>query len=131
MPFPNLDGRPSKYSDDILNKIPEYVLECVKKDELPTRAGLAVYIGISKVTLCSWEDNHEQLLNALKKMDALQENQVWQRALKGDYNSNIAKLLLANHGYSDKSENTQNVNVNYRDLPDDKLEELIKSKQGG
>lgn len=111
MPFPNLNGRPVEYTEDVPNKVGEYVDYCFENKELPTRAGLAVYIGISKQTLFTWEDKNKQLLDSLKKMDALQENEVWQKALKGEYNSNIAKLLLFNHGYSDKVQ-TDNTNTN-------------------
>lgn len=130
MPFPNLAGRPVEYKEEYLEKIPEYIQQCLDKDELPTKAGLAVFIGTSKQTLLHWAELNQHLLDALKDLDSLQENQVWQRALKGEYNSNIAKLLLANHGYSDRIENTQNINLNYKDLSDEELDRLIKSKQG-
>lgn len=104
MPFPNLDGRPSSYTDDVPNKVKSFVEQCLENDRLPTRAGLSNYIGVTKDTLIKWGEENKQLFDALKGLDQLQEDEVWQRALKGEYNSNIAKLLLHNHGYSDKSQ---------------------------
>lgn len=134
MPFPNLDGRPVEYTKEIPDKVVVYVDKCIKDEKLPTRAGLAVYLGISKQTLYNWEKIDKQLMDSLKRLDALQEDEVWQKALKGEYNSNIAKLLLHNHGYSDKtqSENT-NINTNLEEDEDepveDKLEKVLKRIQ--
>lgn len=113
MPFPNLDGRPTKYDDSMINKIKEYVEKCISENKLPTRAGLANFIVVTKQTLINWGKENKQFLDALQIFDELQEDQVWDKALKGEYNSNIAKLLLHNHGYSDRvqADNT-NTNLN-------------------
>lgn len=118
MPFPNLDGRPVEYTDDVPKKVETYIAYCFEAKELPTKAGFAVSIGVSKKTLLNWAEKQDQLLHALAYMDSLQENQVWQKALKGEYNSNIAKLLLANHGYSDKSEVKQEIKAEVDTKPD-------------
>lgn len=121
MPFPNLNGRPVEYTDDVVNKVNEYSLICEQEKKLPTRAGLSLYIGINKKTLWEWEKRYEQLSNALAKFDNLQEDEVLQKGLKGEYNSNIAKLILSNHGYSDKQQTENlNTNLNTEITPDDK-----------
>lgn len=111
MPFPNLDGRPSKYTDDIPSKVVDYIKWCEENKSLPKRAGFALYIGVSKVTLLSWAQEHEQLLNALAELDTFQEEQLIDGSLFNKMNSVIAKLLLTNHGYSDKSEVKNEVDV--------------------
>jgi hypothetical protein len=134
MPFPNLNGRPVEYTEDVPNKVGEYVNSCFENKELPTKAGLAVYIGICKQTLLTWAKKSEQLLDALKKMDSLQENECWQKALKGEYNPTIAKLLLANHGYYDKVQNDNtntNLNTDIKDeengkTAEEKLQDVLK-----
>lgn len=113
MPFPNLDGRPSEYTEEIPTKVVSYIETCMKgvEFEVPTRAGLCVFLGITKQTLLNWAAKHSQLLDALEMLDLTQEKDVWNNALLGKYNSNIAKLMLANHGYSDKIQ-TDNTNTN-------------------
>lgn len=129
MPFPNLNGRPSEYTDEAPNTVYKYIEERLAAKMPVSRAGAAVYIGISKQTLLKWADEHQQLLDALKILDSIQESDVQDRGLLGEYNSNIAKLILANHGYSDKqdikSENT-NTNLNVPvDNPEQKLQEIL------
>lgn len=127
MPFPNLEGRPSSYREEVIGKVSDFANKQLKLGNLPTRAGLANYIGITKDTLIRWGNDHKQLFDALMAFDQLQEDEIWQKALRGEYNSNIAKLLLYNHGYSDKSEIKQDLNVK-SDISDEELDELIKQK---
>lgn len=130
MPFPNLNGRPTKYDETMLGKIPEYVEKCFHENRLPTRAGLSNFIGITKQTLINWGKENGQFLDALLIFDQLQEDEVWDKALKGEYNSNIAKLLLHNHGYSDKSQvQSETTSVNYdieSDDPEEKLQDVLQ-----
>ena len=131
MPFPNLAGRPSSYTDESIEKVGEFAALELEAGNLPTRAGLANHIGITKDTLIKWGNEHKHLLDALKAFDQLQENQVWQKALNGEYNSNIAKLMLHNHGYSDRTQ-TDNLNKNVdvpvdEDLkPEEQLQDVLK-----
>ena len=111
MPFPNLDGRPSKYKEDVPNKLKDYIEWCKENQSLPKRAGFALFIGISKSTLQEWEKEHEQLSVALKELDTFQEEQLVDGSLFNKMNSTIAKLLLSNHGYSEKSEVKNEVDV--------------------
>lgn len=126
--FPNLEGRPSSYTDDVPQKVSKYADKCLKEKRLPTRAGLSNYIGISKDTLIKWGRENKHLLDALNAFDQLQEDEVWDKALKGEYNSNIAKLMLHNHGYSDRSQVDQSIDAKVKvdDLsnPQDKLKAL-------
>lgn len=111
MPFPNLNGRPSKYTDDVASKLPEYIKWCKENESLPKRAGFALYIGIAKSTLQEWEKEHKQLSVALQHLDTFQEEQLVDGSLFNKMNSVIAKLLLTNHGYSDKQETKSEVEV--------------------
>lgn len=117
MPFPNLDGRPVEYTEEAITKLPLYLEECLVKQSLPKRAGFALYLGISKSTLWEWEQKFEQLSNALKILDTVQEESIIDGALYNKMNAVIAKLLLSNHGYSDKIQ-TDNLNKNI-DVPVD------------
>lgn len=96
-------GRPTDYNDEIQALADAYAdggfIEC--GDVVPSRAGLALELGISRNTLGNWEQ-HPKFLRTLGKIAHLQERISLNGGLKGDLNSTIVKLLLANHGYSDK-----------------------------
>lgn len=96
-------GRPTEYCDELQAKADAYAnggfVEC--GDVIPSRAGLAVELGLSRSTLANWEKFHEFLVT-LDKIAFLQERISLNGGLRGELNATIVKLLLANHGYSDK-----------------------------
>lgn len=96
-------GRPSEYSEEVQARADAYAeggfIEC--GDVVPSRAGLALELGLSRSTMANWEKFPEFLVT-LEKIAYLQERISLNGGLKGDLNPTIVKLLLANHGYSDK-----------------------------
>lgn len=98
-------ARPSEYSEEVQAKADHYVNggfeEC--GDIVPSRAGLAVELGCSRNTLTNWE-KFPEFLSTLDRLNFLQERISLNGGLRGDLNSTIVKLLLANHGYSDRQE---------------------------
>lgn len=96
-------GRPSDYSEEIQSRADAYAeggfIEA--GDVVPSRAGLALELGLSRSTMANWEKFPEFLVT-LDKIAYLQERISLNGGLRGDLNSTIVKLLLANHGYSDK-----------------------------
>ena len=128
MPFPNLDGRPSSYTDDVPDKVYAYIKECEDISIPPTKAGFALYNNVCKDTLAKWASEHPQLLVSLGKLTDFQEQDLIRYSLKGEYNSTIAKLLLQNnHGYSDKSEVKQESKVETKTehSVDERLEKVL------
>lgn len=99
-------GRPTKYSDDIQAKADAYVDGGFVEsgDVVPSRAGLALELRVSRETLTNWEKVHPEFLGTLERLSWLQERISLNGGLKGELNSTIVKLLLANHGYSDRQE---------------------------
>lgn len=97
-------GRHTKYNADMQAAADAYVnggfVDC--KDVVPSRAGLACELSVSRNTLTNWGEEHAQFLSTLEKIDHVQERISLSGGLRGDLNSTIVKLLLANHGYSDK-----------------------------
>ena len=96
-------GRPSEYNEEVQARADAYAeggfIEC--GDVVPSRAGLALELGLSRSTMANWEKFPEFLVT-IEKIAYLQERISLNGGLKGDLNSTIVKLLLANHGYSDK-----------------------------
>lgn len=110
-----MTGRPSKYNKDIDKKVVEYLVNCEAQDTVPTAAGLAVHLEVAKSTIYKWAEEHEAFSDTLGKINSIQEQKLLDKGLKNEYNSTIVKLMLANHGYSDKQQidqhNTGNVKV--------------------
>lgn len=108
-------GRPSDYTPELLEKAKGYLATCVDTPNglhldvnLPSVAGLAVYLGVARTTIYDWasQDDKREFSNILQKILAEQEKRLINKGLSGDYNSNIAKLALGKHGYSDRQELT-------------------------
>lgn len=122
-------GRPTKYNDEMCDKVDKYLSECKSRDDLPTMARLAYELSVSKECLYEWGRVYPKFSDSLRKVVALQEDKLVQRGLKKEYDSTITKLMLSsNHGYTDKKEvlNT-NVELKKEDLPTAKNEDLIKN----
>lgn len=105
-------GRPTKYEEEYINKVDDYLAENQDEFEnnklkvkLPTVEGFAMYIGVNKTTLYEWEKRYENFSNALEKIRVEQKKRLLNSGLSGEYNSTIAKLILSsNHGMSDKQD---------------------------
>lgn len=97
-------ARPTKYTPEIQAKADEYVSAGFLDDNdvVPSIAGLALKLDISRSTVHEWKNTHAKFSDTLGRLSYLQERISLNGGLKGDLNSTIVKLLLANHGYSDK-----------------------------
>lgn len=102
-------GRPTLYNEDMQKRADNYVHVYDDKVEeggcgeaIPTAAGLACYLGVSKVTCYEWAKHYPDFSNTLAEINTCQEQRAVNCGITGVFNSTITKLLLANHGYSDK-----------------------------
>lgn len=95
-------GRPTKYNDEMQRQADAYLLNWRERDAVPSRVGLCCYLGISKHTSFEWEKIHSEFSATLGAVDTLQEYVAMNKGITGEFNSTIVKLVLANHGYSDK-----------------------------
>jgi len=120
--------RPTKYTTEMLNKAEKYLNEYSSLDEeIPTIAGLSLYLQVNRDTIYDWakqEDKHE-FSDILRKLMSKQEIRLASKGLNGDFNSVITKLMLTKHGYSDKQDVNQNVNLKYEEMDDDELDEEL------
>ncbi len=103
----NTVGRPSIYGPDILEKAKEYLV-CYRDlgHEIPSNSGLAFYLGVGRQTIYDWckDDNKKEFSYIVERLQQKQEIDLVSNGLNGTYNSNISKLILGKHGYSDKQE---------------------------
>lgn len=116
-------GRPTKYKQEYIDKVDEYLAECQDEEKkvvkqasekyemydnklkvnLPTVEGYALYIGVPKRTIYEWKDKHEEFSHSLEKIVEEQRKRLINMGLSGDYQATIAKLILSsNHGMSDR-----------------------------
>lgn len=97
-------GRPTKYNDELQAQADEYVYRLEELGHVvPSRVGLCCYLGIDKTTSYEWEKIHPEFSNTLRAVETLQEHMTLNGGLANKLNSTIVKLVLANHGYSDRN----------------------------
>ena len=98
-------ARPTIMSDSLEKKIESYLDEYQDLNQVvPTIVGLCSYIDVSKSTVYKWkEEKKSQILSdTLDRIEECQCIGLINGGLSNQFNANIAKLMLANHGYSDK-----------------------------
>lgn len=126
-PEKKANGRPTKYTPAIQKKADGYLATCGNefwdydktigeksnsyerrvKITLPTIEGLAKYLNVSRSTVYLWEKDYATFSDTLEDIMAEQKRMVLEHGLNGDYNSTIAKLILAsNHKMSDRTDLT-------------------------
>lgn len=115
-------GRPTIFNESILAKTREYLDVCVDEESeyhktrgarsdgyerlvkvnLPTIEGLALHLKVHRDTLYAWEKDYAEFSDMLEELRARQAETLINKALSGDYNSVIAKLILSKHGYKEE-----------------------------
>jgi hypothetical protein len=109
-------GRPTLYNSQMQEAADEYVDGfgfdddgAVKrvgsmKEAVPTVAGLAYRLKVAERTLYNWGKEHESFLQTLSNLQAKQHMMLASGGLTRVYDSAITRLMLANHGYSEKQQ---------------------------
>ena len=105
-------GRPTKYSEEILDKAVEYVAlffegGIIPEDEvMPSIEGLALYLEISRPTIYDWaaQDDKEEFSYIVEKLRAKQGLILLTGVLTKKLDSSMGKAILSKHGYSEKTE---------------------------
>lgn len=100
-------GRPTKLTKEIADKADRYIGEMARY-ELPSNVGLAIYLDVAESSLYLWRDHDSplgrQFSETLERVKTFQHYQALNKGLKGEFNSVITTLVLANHGYVKKQE---------------------------
>lgn len=133
----NVGGRPPIVIDDaLLEKCNEYLMGGYEtQDEVcPTTCGLACFLGISERSVYNLGDRDSRFLQTLEEIKTKQHTILISKGLSGDFNSNITKLLLSNHGHSEsvKTEMTATVKTDALDaksLSTQTLTELLEARE--
>ena len=106
-------GRPTSYTEDMPKMVRAYLDSCedVESEDgsgkarlsvnIPSIEGLAYEIKINKDTIYGWCKIHPEFSDSIHALRAKQARALVNKGLSGQYNSTIAKVLLAHHGYRD------------------------------
>lgn len=101
-------ARPTKYNEEKLALARLYLEGGWEEqgDAVPQVAGLALAMGVDRSTVYDWasHDDKVDFSYIFTRVQALQERQLINNGLLGDFNPAITKMMLTKHGYSDKLE---------------------------
>lgn len=103
-----MKGRPVSFTNELQEQAWDYVENYADHGHaFPSLVGLCSVINRAKSTVYDWakrEDN--DFSDILAAINEKQELVTFNKAMTGEYNASIAKLLLGKHGYSDKQDQT-------------------------
>jgi hypothetical protein len=120
-------GRPTIYSQEMLDKAKEYINSCEDEEvrqtigmsakgtelfknklnvKIPTIEGLAFFLDVNRDTIYDWANKNPKFSDIIESLREKQANALITKGLSGDYNPTIAKVLLTKHGYREGIENT-------------------------
>ncbi len=120
-------GRPTKYNDELEQEAWDYIDNYEKHGHaIPSVVGLCQVLQLHRTTLYNWADDEDKdFFYILESLNQKQELVTFNKALVGDYNPTIAKLLLGKHGYHDKQETKSTIDVQLTDLSDEELDRKL------
>lgn len=97
-------GRPTDYNEELQAAADSYVNGGYEAcdDIVPSIAGLACELHASRSSIYLWAEKHKAFSDTLDRLKHSQERLLLSGGLSGQHNASIAKLMLANYGYSDK-----------------------------
>ncbi len=107
-------GAPTKYNNAVLTTAIDYLNNFKEHGQnVPTIARLAQLLEITEVTLYQWAKHEDkaELSYTLDRIKQSQKIELIENGLASNYNSNITKLMLYNHGFSEKQQVTGQIQV--------------------
>lgn len=96
-------GRPTKLTDELIAKAEMYLVDYMSNEDIvPSVAGLSVYLDIAKSSIYKYKAENARFSDTLERIESKQEQMLLKGGLMGDFNPTITKLMMSNHGYSEK-----------------------------
>ena len=103
-------GRPTKYTPELLDRCHTYLATWKDQgDMIPSHEGLQLFVGISNACLYDWakHEDKKEFSEILEQILIMQRQELINKGLSGDFNSNITKLVLGKHGFHEKVDQNQ------------------------
>ena len=97
-------ARPTKYTPALQKKADEYIKRLPEGQIVHSVEGLALHLGIHRDTCYAWRDSIDEFSDTLEAVMKMQAVALINNGLSGEFNSAITKLMMANHGYRERSE---------------------------
>lgn len=101
--------RKTVYSEELVEKAWEYANGGWETagDKVPSVAGLACELGISRETCYEWEKHEDkEFSDILEAIARNQERKLVNGGLGGEFKEGITKMMLSKHGYADAVKQT-------------------------
>ena len=108
-------GRPTIYSEQLLDKTKQYITDYEEHgDKIPSIAGLAIHLGISRETVYAWlqDKDKEEFSYIISVLSSQQERSLLNNGLDGTFNAHITKAILGKHGYNDNQPTNGGITIN-------------------
>jgi len=108
-PIRIMAGQPTKYNEEVQKLAEDYLINFEKLgDPFPSVVGLACELKVCEKTIYNWAntEGNEIFLQTLSRIKATQHRKAVAGGIYGVFNPAITKLILHNHGYSDKTDQT-------------------------
>ena len=106
-------GRPSDYNEDMLEFARDYLEHYEEHGhKVPSVVGLAKILRRPEKTLYAWGHSNPEFRKTLDQIVSDQKFELTNGGLGNSFNSNICKLMLANHGFSEKTQDVTGHNWN-------------------
>jgi len=100
-------ARPTEYDSKVLDLAEDYLQSYEQLGEVvPTIVGLCRHINRARSTVYEWasHDDKAEFSDIVTRVSELQELDLVNGGLRGELNPQIAKTMMARHGYSDRQE---------------------------
>lgn len=121
-------ARPTKYTVELGVTARSYICNYhLHKHVIPSVRGMAKVLNVAESTLYDWASNKSnEFSEILGECKSEQAFALIEKGLTSDFNSNIVKLMLTKHGYSDKQETKVEGNIGLTDLTDEELDRKLQ-----
>jgi len=97
----------TRFKPEMIGKARNYIADHLLFDDpVPTVAGLACVLGVTRKTLYEWAKDPSKvgISDILEELAQKQERVLVKNGLLNAFNAPITKMMLTKHGYSDKVE---------------------------
>lgn len=108
-------GRPTSFTDELQEEAWQYIEDYQSHGhEIPSLVGLCKVIKRAKSTIYDWAKRDDNdFSDILEAINEAQQLVLINKGLTGDFNSNIAKLVLGKHGFHDKQDIAGSVQITH------------------